>query len=385
MPNRTALVVGAGIGGLAAALALARCGWDVRVLERAAVLGEVGAGLTLSPNAMRALDWLGLRSALAPHFFAPPYQISEDPLTGAESGRIVRGDRAIEQYGVPYAFIHRADLHATLAEVLLSLAPEALLTGVACESVTPAGNGAVVTTTTGQQWRAALVIGADGLRSSVRTSLLGAQTARYTGFVAWRALLDFDRAPPGSIPAGSAVTWGPGRCFVRYRLESRRQLNCVAFAREAQWEPEDWSVPADPEVPARLFDDWHPTLSALLRAAPPERCYKWGLFDRDPIDRYAYGPIALLGDAAHPMLPFLGQGAALALEDAVVLCRALEQCDDVSEAVQRYDTARQPRGSAAQLESRAAGLRLHGEGESPRAVNEETLDYFVYDATTVSV
>jgi salicylate hydroxylase len=385
MPTRTALVVGAGIGGVATALGLARQGWDVRVLERAGSLGEVGAGLTLSPNSMRALDWLGLRPALAAHLFAPPYQISEDPLTGAESGRIVRGERAIEQYGVPYAFIHRADLHATLVQVLLSLAPDALLTGVSCESVTPEADGALVTTSTGQQLRAALVIGADGLRSSVRTSLLGAQTARYTGFVAWRALLDYDRAPPGSIPAGSAVTWGLGRCFVRYRLDTRRQLNCVAFAREPQWEPEDWAVPADPEVPARLFDDWHPILSALLRAAPPGQCYKWGLFDRDPIGSYAYGRVALLGDAAHPMLPFLGQGAALALEDAVVLCRALEQYDDIGEAVQRYDRARQPRGSAAQLESRAAGLRLHGEGESPRAVNEETLDYFTYDAANVAV
>jgi salicylate hydroxylase len=385
MQPRTALVVGAGIGGLAAAVALARRGWDVRVLERAASLGEVGAGLTLSPNSMRALDWLGLRTALAAHLFAPPYQISEDPVTGAETGRIIRGERAVEQYGVPYAFIHRADLHATLAQVLRSLASDALLTGVSCESVTPAADGAVVTTSTGQTLRAALVIGADGLRSSVRAALLGRENARYTGFVAWRALLDYDLAPPGSIPAGSAVTWGPGRCFVRYRLESRRQLNCVAFAREAQWEPEDWSVPADPEVPARLFDDWHPTLAALLRAARPDRCYKWGLFDRDPIDSYAFGRVALLGDAAHPMLPFLGQGAALALEDAVVLCRALERYDDISEAVQRYDRARQPRGSAAQLESRAAGLRLHGEGESPRAVNEETLDYFVYDAATVPV
>jgi salicylate hydroxylase len=385
MQRRDALVVGAGIGGLAAALALARSGWGVRVLERAPALGEIGAGLTLSPNSMRALDWLGLRDALTPHLSLPPYQISEDPLTGAETGRIVRGPRAIEQYGVPYAFIHRADLHAVLANALRALAPDALVMGTACRSVAPADGGAVVTAESGQTWRAALVVGADGLRSSVRASLLGPETARYTGFVAWRALIDYDSAPPGSLPAGSAVTWGLKRCFVRYRLEPRRQLNCVAFAREAAWEREDWSVPADPEVPARLFDDWHPALSALLRAAPGGRCFKWGLFDRDPIDSYAFGPIALLGDAAHPMLPFLGQGAALALEDAVVLARCLEQHADVAKAVARYSSIRQPRGSAAQLESRAAGLRLHGEGVDPSTVNEETLDYFAYDPATVPV
>ncbi|MEZ5457820.1 MAG: FAD-dependent monooxygenase [Steroidobacteraceae bacterium] len=385
MTRRTAIVVGAGIGGLATALALARAGWDVRVLERAAGLGEVGAGLTLSPNALRALHWLGLADRLAPILSLPPYQISEDPLTGAETGRLVRGARAIEQYGVPYAFVHRADLHATLAQGLQRLNPTAIALDTAVSSVSAGADGASVTTSAGDTLEAALVIGADGLRSSVRAALLGSQTARYTGFVAWRALLDYAQAPAGTLPAGSAVTFGPGRCFVRYRLEPRQQLNCVAFAREPDWPEEDWSVPADPEVPARLFDDWHPALSALLRAAPEGRCYKWGLFDRDPIPTYAYGHLALLGDAAHPMLPFLGQGAALALEDAVVLARALGAEPDVAVALQRYDRARQPRGTAAQLESRAAGLRLHGEGESPRQVNEETLDYFAYDPAGVAI
>ncbi len=385
MQRRDAIVVGAGIGGLAVALALARSGWRIRVLERAPALGEIGAGLTLSPNSMRALDWLGLRDALTQHLSLPPYQISEDPLTGAETGRIIRGARAIEQYGVPYAFVHRADLHAVLANALRARAPDALVMGTACRSVTPTDDGAVVTAESGRSWSAALVIGADGLRSSVRASLLGPETARYTGFVAWRALIDYDSVLPGSLPAGSAVTWGLSRCFVRYRLEPRRQLNCVAFAREAAWEQEDWSVPADPEVPARLFEDWHPALSALLRAAPRGRCFKWGLFDRNPIDRYAFGPIALLGDAAHPMLPFLGQGAALALEDAVVLARSLDAHPDIATAVERYSHIRQPRGSAAQLESRAAGLRLHGEGVDPSTVNEETLDYFAYDPANVPV
>jgi salicylate hydroxylase len=385
MARRTAIVVGAGIGGLATALGLARAGWDVRVLERAASLGEVGAGLTLSPNALRALHWLGLADRLTPILSLPPYQISEDPLTGAESGRLVRGARAIEQYGVPYAFVHRADLHAVLAQALHELRPAAVVLESVVTAVATAERGASVTTSDGRSLGAELVVGADGLRSSVRAALLGQQAARYTGFVAWRALLDYAQAPPGTLPAGSAVTWGPGRCFVRYRLEPRQQLNCVAFAREPDWQEEDWSVPADPEVPARLFDDWHPALSALLRAAPRDRCYKWGLFDRDPIPTYAYGHLALLGDAAHPMLPFLGQGAALALEDAVVLARALGAEPDVAAALQRYDRARQPRGAAAQLESRAAGLRLHGEGESPRQVNEETLDYFAYDPASVTI
>ena len=385
MSKREAIVVGAGIGGLAAAIALARSDWKVRVLERAAELGEVGAGLTLSPNAMRTLAWLGVLPKLEKALFLPPYQISEDPASGAETGRIVRGARAIEQYGVPYAFVHRADLHTALVSSLTELQPDALQTATPCESVEASAMSVRVASSGGRSWTADLVVAADGLRSTVRAALVGADPARYTGFVAWRALLDYSRCPAGTLPAGSAVTWGLGRCFVRYRLEPRQLLNCVAFARQKAWAEESWNVPADPELPARLFDDWHPTLSALLRASPRDRCFQWGLFDRDPIPTYAYGRVALLGDAAHPMLPFLGQGAALALEDAVVLARSLSGSADVTQAVARYSAVRQPRGSAAQLESREAALRLHGEGGDPKTVNEETLDYFKYDATVVAV
>jgi salicylate hydroxylase len=384
MPG-SALVVGAGIGGLAAALALHRAGWSVRVLERAEALGEVGAGLTLSPNAMHAIRWLGIEPAMRERLSLPPYQMAEDPHTGAETGRLVRGEATLREYGAPYAFTHRADLHEVLAHAVAALGEHTILTGRACVEAGSGPDHAWVRTADGETFTADLVIGADGLRSAVRASVAGAEMPRFTGFVAWRGLLPYDAVPEGALPAGSAITYGPGRCMVRYRLEPRRLMNFVAFAPQPHWAEESWSVEADPEVPARIFDEWHPALSAVLRASAAGSCHCWGLFDRDPLPTYAFGRIGLLGDAAHPMLPFLGLGAALALEDAVVLGRIVAVVEDPVAALNYYSEARQPRGSAAQLEARRAAWRLHGRGEDPREVNEETLDYFRYDPASVPV
>jgi salicylate hydroxylase len=379
------IIVGAGIGGLSAALAMHRAGWQVQVVERADQLGEVGAGLTLSPNAMHAINWLGIGQTLGARMTVPPFQIAEDPLTGEEIGRLVRGKTAVQQYGAPYAFTHRADLHAVLAEAVAALGERVIVTGQPCVDAGSDAARAWIRTADGAKHTADLVIGADGLRSAVRGAVVETGPANFTGFVAWRGLLPYDRVPAGALPDGSAVTFGLGRCMVRYRLEHRGLLNYVAFARQSQWAEESWSVEADPEIPAKLFDAWHPALAAVLRASLPGHCHCWGLFDRDPLPAYAFGRVGLLGDAAHPMLPFLGLGAALALEDAVVLGRAIAGCADPIEALRHYSNARQPRGSAAQLEARRAAQRMHGQGEDPREINEETLDYFRYDAGRVAV
>lgn len=384
-PQRKALIVGAGIGGLACALALHRAGWQVQVLERAAELGEVGAGLTLSPNAMQAIRWLGVEQAMQTRLSLPPWQVAEDPKTGAEIGRLVRGDAAIREYGAPYAFTHRADLHEVLVAAVKALGEDVILTGRGVCAAGSEDDHAWVRSDDGETFTADIVIGADGLRSAVRTAVAGEETPRYTGFIAWRGLLPYDQVPDGALPVGSAITFGPGRCMVRYRLEHRQLMNFVAFAPQEAWAEESWSVEADPEIPARLFDEWHPALAAVLRASRPGSCHCWALFDRDPLPSYSYGRIGLLGDAAHPMLPFLGLGAALALEDAVVLGRIMAETADPRAALERYSRARQPRGSAAQLEARRAALRLHGQGEDPREVNEETLDYFRHDPATVTL
>lgn len=387
---RTALIAGAGIGGLAAAIGLHRQGWRVRVFEQASELREVGAGLTVSPNAALALEWLGVLERLRPWLFAPPYQIMEDFRSGAEIGRLWRGEISLAEYGALYAFVHRADLHEALGRTLQELDPQALRLGAAAVAADP--RRTALELANGERVTGDVVIGADGIRSAVRASLFGPEAPRYTGYTAWRGLLPYDMLPPGlpegAIPAGSAVTFGPQRCFVRYRVDPRGVLNIVAFARLAAWTEEGWSVPADPAQPAALFEDWYPALSMLLRALPRGRCFQWGLFDRDPLPSWTAERVTLLGDAAHPMLPFLGQGAALALEDAVVCARLLGpagSADEIAAALRCYDALRRPRGAAATLESRAAGGRLHGDGGDPRLRNEETLDYFRYDAGRIAL
>jgi salicylate hydroxylase len=384
-PPGQALVIGAGIGGLACALGLQRAGWSVRIHEKFAELREVGAGLTVSPNAARALEWLGVFESLRSRFTFPPYQIMEDPISGAEIGRLVRGPLTLEQYGAPYVFIHRADLHAGLAAAVRERDSDAIVLGRECVAVRSDEVRPVAVFADGSEVGADVLIGCDGIRSGVRAALYGDAMPRYTGFVAWRALIPYENASAAALPAGSAIDFGPGRCVVRYRLDARRLLNIAAFARRAEWTEESWTVPADPLELRALFADWHVGIRDALGAVREGELYRWGLFDRDPTNGYVRGAVALLGDASHPMLPFLGQGAALALEDAVVLARALASCPSIPEALARYAALRQPRGAEAVLESRAAGARLHGEGQDPRTRNEETLDYFRYDPATVAL
>ncbi len=383
--RREALIIGAGIGGLACALALQRTGWRVRVLERASELQEIGAGLTLSPNATRALGWLSVLDSLQGVLSLPPYQVMEDPESGREIGRFTRGARALEEYGAAYAFVHRADLQAGLAAAVRRLDPDAIRVGRDCVEVRAGGDGAAVVFADGSELRGDLLVGCDGIRSRVRAALHPDESPRYTGYVAWRALVPYAKVSPSALPAGSAVVYGPRKVIVRYRLEPRRLLNVAAFAQRSAWTEEGWNVPADPAEPQALFADWHAGVRDTLAALTPGELFRWGLFDREPIDAYARGSIALLGDAAHPMLPFLGQGAALALEDAVVLARALAAEPAIPRALERYDALRRPRGTEAVLESRAAARRLHGEEGDPRTRNEQTLDYFRYDAGAVEV
>jgi len=383
--RRDALIIGAGIGGLACALALQRTGWRVRVCERAFELEEIGAGLTLSPNATRALGWLGAIDSLQSVLSLPPYQVMEDPESGREIGRFTRGTRALEEYGAAYAFVHRADLQAGLAAAVRRLDPDAILLGRQCVQVHYGGEGAAAAFADGSELRADLLVGCDGIRSRVRAALHADESPRYTGYVAWRALVPYAQLADTALPAGSAVVYGPRKVMVRYRVEPRRLLNVAAFAQRSAWTEEGWNVRADPAEPQALFADWHAGVRDTLAALSSDALFRWGLFDRDPIDAYVRGSIALLGDAAHPMLPFLGQGAALALEDAVVLARVLENEPAVPEALERYDALRRPRGTEAVLESRAAGRRLHGEEGDPRTRNEQTLDYFRYDAGAIEL
>lgn len=332
------VVVGGGIGGLAAALALARTGHVVEVFEQAAAFAEVGAGVQLSPNAVKALRWLGVERALAPRAVAPE----------AIELRRARGDRlltraplgaAIEaRHGAPYWHVLRSDLQSVLAEAAVA-AGVTVRFGRRVERA--------------DELDADLVVAADGVRSVLRPALQpGARPARFTGHAAWRGTVPIDALSPGAQPPVVGVRVGPGRHFVSYRVVAGTAVNFVGVV-EARWTAEGWSEPGDPAALAADFAAWPEPVTAIIAACEQPR--RWAILDRGPDPRWVGGRVVLLGDAAHPVPPFLAQGAALALEDAVVL--ALRLADGGGAAA--YAAERFPRATRVLRASRRNAAAFH--------------------------
>jgi salicylate hydroxylase len=377
-------VIGAGMGGLALAAGLARAGVKVRVYERTAALGELGAGITMSPNAVRVLDWLGVDvKAIG---YAPGVQWQQHWQTGEVLREYSRGaDFAERQGGAGYYHVHRADLHAALAAALEKAAPGALRLGAELRTVTE--NGAMVFAD-GEMADADVVVGADGVRSAVRGCLWPADKPQFTGQVAWRGLVpvgalsaEYRELPPG-------IHVGPQRLFMRYPVRGGSLCNYAAFVEMEGWEDEGWTIPST--IPELLghFEGWDPMVRAIIEATPPHLLFKWALHAREPLASWQKGRVTLLGDAAHGMLPFMGQGAASALEDAAILARCLAAFSpDV--ALERYEAIRLPKATMVQTQSRLLGMQLQGKdpdslGRGP-VKNEEELGLFDYDAVNAAI
>jgi salicylate hydroxylase len=234
-----------------------------------------------------------------------------------------------------------------------------------------------------------VLIGCDGIRSAVRQVLWGADEPKFTGYIAWRGLVPTAGLDPAFLVPDSAAFAGRGRTFTRYKVRQGTLYNFAAFARRTQWEAESWSERADI---AELIDEFHefaPEVQALLRAVPPEQCFKWGLFDRPPVARWTQGRATLLGDAGHPMTPFLAQGAAMAIEDGLVLARAVSAAADWREALARYENARRERGTFVMLESHVNAKRIYS--RDPDSLDRsshksaESLGLYAYNPLTVAV
>ena len=354
-----AIVCGAGIGGLAAALALARGGARVRVFERAAFLGEAGAGVQIGPNAVRALAYLGIDAeTLRP--WRPAAASIRDGRTGRARLRVPLGEKAAARWGAPYLTVHRADLHTALWTAARAAGAE-LIVGTGAERYDEGhlllpGRDAVT---------ADLIVGADGARSVVARDL-GAPPPRFTGTAAWRALIPAERLPEGflgdALPKETVSWTGRGRHLVTYAVRGGALVNLVAVIERTGWTGESWTTEGDPEALRGAFVGWHPPLGELLACV--EKTYLWGLFDRQPLARWTDGRAVLLGDAAHPMLPFLAQGASMALEDAVVLARAVGSYG-VPRGLSAYVKARCPRTARLQRQSAENRTLFHGGGLGP--------------------
>jgi salicylate hydroxylase len=383
MTPRDIAIAGAGIGGLSLALALQRRGMRPRIYERASQLGEVGAGLTLWPNATRALFHLGLEDAIEGAGFEPVRQVIRDGATSEPLQSFERRGVMRAQYGTPLLQLHRADLHQILVDAVLANDPDAVelnceVTGAVPDPVRPALEMADRTV------EADLVVACDGIRSPVRTSLFGAEEPRFTQIVAWRGLIPMDRVPEPlrSEPAGIQI--GQGCHLAHYSIRGGDTLNFLAFAVVEGWAEEGWTIPSTIDEMMERFGHFSPLAVKTLTAVPPENLFKWGLFDRDVREQWSMGAITLLGDAAHPMLPFLGQGAGMVIEDAVILARLLEAGGDLPGILGRYEAIRRPRTEYVMLKGRAHAhyYNTRAEEADPKTL-EMDVDLNEYDAANL--
>jgi salicylate hydroxylase len=381
-------IIGAGLGGLTCALALARAGLAVTVYEQAPVLGEVGAGITLSPNASRIMIHLGLEEPMRRLGVVPPKQLTQSLETGKVLIERERGQAVETQYGAPYIHLHRADLHALLADALEAAQPGAVRLDHQLERIVSDADGAVMAFAGGQSARAAVAVGADGVKSVTRDALFATRPPQFTGQVAWRGVLPRAALPLEVQELPPGIWIGEKRLFMRYPMRGWDLVNYAAFVNLEGWSEEGWAIPSTIAELRDHYRDAEPMLLALIDATPPDQLFKWALHAREPLESWIAGSVTLLGDAAHAMLPFMGQGAATSMEDGMVLARCLAQFPK-AEALARYELARRDRTTMVQTQSRLLGLQFQGKdpesfGQGPIR-NEDSLGLFAYDATACPI
>lgn len=382
-------VVGAGMAGLTAALSLQKNGFKPKVYELAPELGEVGAGLTISPNSTLGLEYVGIGAELEKRANIPEAQAIMHYQTGKILVETKRGDIPKQKYGANYYQIHRADLHEILVNATEANDPGSILVDHAFTDYTETDDGIEITFANGKTAMCDVLLGADGIRSGVRSAMFGPEDPKFTGNVAYRGLVDKGDLSDEVVTPASGVAIAPRKAFTRYLVRDGNMINFVAFVRRDGWNEEGWSIPVTHDELMEEFGDWHPRVSDLIKAAPKDKLFKWALYDRDPLEQWTKGRVSLIGDAAHPMLPFMGMGAAMGIEDGVVIGRAFAASETIEEALTRYEAARKERANFVLVRSRAARDRLQSDHpeqyDDSKHKNEESLGLFEYNPGTVPV
>ncbi len=353
MSNRDAkiLIAGAGLGGLTAAACLLMAGYAVEVYEQAPELGEIGAGVQQSANSMHVMRHIGLLGQLDAVAFRPPVTEFRIFNTGEVLQVLKLADGHESRFGAPYLQLHRADFHELLAARVNALNADAVRLNSTATGFEESSDGVVLHLADGRRVEGDLLIGADGIKSVIRRQIVGDKPPTYTGDAAWRLMVPTDRFRAGFLEGKSSIWVGPDKHAVIYFLRGGELLNFVTAVESDQWDTESWTEKRPWEDLKADLDGWHEDIQAIVDAVDRDQCFRWALNVYEPIDNWSTDSATLLGDAAHPTLPYLAQGAAMAVEDAAVLCRSLEQTGSVSEALQLYQDNRIERTSRVVRES----------------------------------
>jgi salicylate hydroxylase len=349
-------IIGGGIGGLTAAIALSRAGVEVRVYEAAAELREIGAGVALHPNAMRVLRAIGVEDGVRKVAGRSEWAVTRNGMTGRLISKTSRSQQGARQ-GIEGATAHRADL----LDVLAAAVPAGVVSlGARCVGVETSGSSAVARFADGSTAEADVIVGADGIHSPVRTALFGPDAPRFTGKICYRSVIPAAAVRGTPLAADNGQWLGPHGTIVLYPLRGEELINVVCHYDDESYRHESWVAQCPGSEVLSRYAGWHESLLRLFAAG--DTWYKWALYDRDPIPAWTSGRVTLLGDAAHPMLPYLGQGACQAIEDGAVLAAALSSpgasADPVG-ALGRYERTRRPRASRVVLTARARGVSNH--------------------------
>jgi salicylate hydroxylase len=348
-------IVGGGVGGLAAALALSQRGFETHVFEQSREFAEIGAGVSLTPNGVKILRALGLEQAIRTSGFEPEAIVGRDLVTGDDLFCVPLQGTHANYFGAPTVDMHRADLLRALKDASSGVC---LHLDARCTAIAHGDREVAVRVNKGMSVSLDLLVGCDGIRSVVREALHGFDAPRFTGNMCWRALIPAAGLTDAGIEPKVTLWIGQGRHIVTFLIRGGTLINMVAVQETDKWTEGSWSTHGSPDELRNAFPDTHAKVRALLRRV--EHCFKWGLFDRDPLPTWSKGRATLLGDAAHPMLPFLGQGASMAMEDGFVLARELARApDDIAEALCAYEAERVPRTAKVQLAAREQAKLLH--------------------------
>lgn len=339
------LIAGAGIGGLTAGSCLMKAGYDVEIYEQAAELSEIGAGIQLSANAMHVLNDLGLGKAIAELSVRPAAYVFRLHDTGEIIGQFPLAEEHERLNGAPYNQLHRADLHDLLAAKARDFDKQVVRLNRRVVGFEETAGGVKLDFADGSSVRGDLLIGADGVKSAVRAQIAGADHAAYTGDAAWRLTIPTDQLPDDFMGQVMSVWMGPGRHVVCYYLRAGALLNFVGLVETEEISEESWTAKFPWERLKADFVGWHENIQTVIDRVDKNSCFRWSLYYRPPIATWSTRRATLLGDAVHATLPYLAQGACMAIEDAAVLTRALQATEELSDALQMYERNRIDRTS----------------------------------------